>query len=73
MVWEEGGKTMGYLPPGASEKESGGLSVLRERVQISRSGVEESVGGGCGGRENDGVDDRGQDWHPRTVDCDDPW
>lgn len=57
---------------GASEQELGCLLVLSQGEQVTGSGVEESVGGGGGGCQNDGVDDGGKDGDTSTVDGNDP-
>ena len=57
----------------AAEKEAWGLLILSKSEEVTRSSVQESVGGRGGRCQNDGVDDRGKDFDTSILDTNDPW
>lgn len=64
VVWDTG--------TGALEEELRGLLVLRQGEEVTRTGVEEGVGRGRGGSQDDGVDDGREDRDTSAVDGDNP-
>lgn len=58
---------------GAVKQETWSLSVLCQSEEIARSRVEESVGGRRSRRQDNGVDNGGEDWDLSALDGNDPW
>jgi hypothetical protein len=57
----------------AVEEESWSLSVLSKSEEVAGSGVEEGVGRRRCGGQDDGVDDRWEDWDTGILDTNNPW
>ena len=56
-----------------AKEESWSLFVLGKSEEVTGSGVEESVGRGRCGCQDDSVDDRWEDWNTGIRNTNDPW